>query len=70
MGLIPLLLVVVLILLIFRGGARPPWRVWTRGNPPVRDPIQLILFVIVVLLLIGLLVNLVAPLGDYRVWPR
>jgi hypothetical protein len=33
-----------------------------------RDPIQLILLVVVVLFLIGLSVSLFAPLGNYWLW--
>jgi hypothetical protein len=35
-----------------------------------RDPIRLILLVVVILLLIGVLVSLFAPLGNYRLWSR
>ena len=32
----------------------------------MRDPIRLILFIVLVLILIGVVVNLFAPLGNYR----
>jgi hypothetical protein len=38
---------------------------WKMGNPPVTDPVRLLLFIIVVLLLIGLVVRLILPLGNY-----
>jgi hypothetical protein len=66
MGLIPILLIIVIILLFTRSKGRP-FRI-SKGAADARDPIQLILLVVVVLLLVGLLVNLVAPLGNYRLW--
>jgi len=61
---IPILLIVVLVLLLFRSRRAP-------ARPPAtgiygHDPIQLILIVVIVLLLIGLVVRLFAPLGNYR----
>jgi hypothetical protein len=66
MGLIPILLLVVIVLLLTRskGG---PFRI-SKTAAHARDPIHLILLVVVVLLLVGLLVNLAAPLGAYRLW--
>jgi hypothetical protein len=61
---VTLLLIIVLVLLLFRGG-RPAWPLWKRGNPPVTDPLRLLLLVVIVLLLIGLLVMLILPLGRY-----
>jgi len=65
---IPILLIVVIVLLFFRGrrGSVVPPGV---GNPG-RDPIRLILLIVVILLLIGVLVSLFAPLGNYRLWSR
>jgi hypothetical protein len=71
MGLIPLLLVIVIVLLVFRGGVRSGRPLWTRGQPILRDdPIRLILFVILILVVVGLLTNLLLPLGNYGVGPR
>jgi hypothetical protein len=67
MGLIPALLIVAIILLLVRGKGRP-FRVSRGAGPGARDPVRLILLIVVVLLLIGLVVNLVAPLGNYRLW--
>ena len=54
MGLIPLLLVIVIVLLVFRGGVRSGRPLWTRGQPILRDdPIRLILFVILILVVVG-----------------
>ena len=64
MGLIPILLIVVIILLLTRSKGRP-FRI-SKSAANVRDPIRLILLIVVVLLLAGLLANLVAPLGTYR----
>ncbi len=59
MSVVELLLVVILLLFVFRGGIRSGRPLWTRGKPIVRDdPIRLILFVILSLLLIGFLVRL------------
>jgi hypothetical protein len=66
MGLIPILLIVIIILLLTRSKGRP-FRI-SKSAANARDPIHLILLVVVVLLLVGLLVNLVAPLGTYRLW--
>jgi hypothetical protein len=66
MGLIPILLIVIIILLLTRSKGRP-FRI-SKSAANARAPIHLILLVIVVLLLVGLLVNLVAPLGTYRLW--
>jgi hypothetical protein len=66
---IPILLVVVVVLLLFRsrrGSAIPPGP----AGELARDPIRLILLVVVILLLIGVLVSLFAPLGNYRLWSR
>jgi hypothetical protein len=71
MGLIPLLLVIVILLLIFRGGVRSGRPLWTRRKPILKgDPIRLILFVILILVVIGLLTRLVLPLGNYGIGPR
>ena len=67
MGLIPVLLIVAIVLLLVRSKG-PPFRVSTGTGAANRDPVRLILLVVVVLLLIGLAVNLVAPLGKYRLW--
>lgn len=64
MGLIPILLLIAIVLLLTRSKGRP-FRISATN---VRDPIHLILLVVVVLLLVGLLVNLTAPLGVYRSW--
>ena len=66
MELIPILLIVVIILLLTRSKGRPFGI--SKGAADARDPVHLILLVVVVLLLVGLLVNLVAPLGTYRLW--
>jgi hypothetical protein len=63
--LIPALLIVALVLLLARSRRRPGRSVSVNGLP-TRDPVRLILLVVIALLLIGLVVNLVAPLGDYR----
>jgi transposase len=49
-------------------GKGRPFRAPTGTDAATRDPVLLILLVVVVLLLIGLVVNLVAPLGNYRLW--
>ena len=67
MGLIPILLIVAIALLLVRGKGRP-FRAPTGTDAATRDPVLLILLVVAVLLLIGLVVNLVAPLGNYRLW--
>jgi hypothetical protein len=65
MSVIELLLVVLLLLLVFRGGLRSGQPLWIPGKPIVRDdPIRLILFVILILLLSGFLVRMLLPLGD------
>jgi hypothetical protein len=70
-GLIPLLLVIVILLLIFRGGVRSGRPLWTRGKPILKgDPIRLILFVILILVVISLLTRLVLPLGNYGIGTR
>jgi hypothetical protein len=65
---IPILLIVVIVFLVFRG------RRGSTVDPGVgisgRDPVRMILLIVVVLLLIGVLVSLFAPLGDYRFWSR
>jgi hypothetical protein len=66
MGLIPILLIVVIILLLTRSKGRPFPISKSAANG--RDPIHLILLLVVALLLVGLLVNLAAPLGTYRLW--
>ena len=66
---IPILLIVVVVLLLFRSrrvSAIPPGP----AGVLARDPIRLILLVVVILLLIGVLVSLFAPLGNYRLWSR
>jgi hypothetical protein len=65
---IPLLLIVVLVLLIFRSRRGPI--VSPDAGLAGRDPIRLVLLIIVVLLLIGLLASLFMPLGNYRLWSR
>jgi hypothetical protein len=69
MGLIPILLIVALILLLSRRGKRhdaPPMSV----SGSMRDPVRLLLLIVLVLVVIVLIVNLFAPLGNYRVWSR
>ena len=69
MGLIPILLIVVLILVLARRGKH-------HGTAPMsvsgstRDPVRLLLLIVLVLVVIVLIVNLFAPLGNYRVWSR
>ena len=64
MSVVELLLVIILLLFVFRGGIRSGRPLWTRGKPIVRDdPIRLILFVILILLLIGFVVRMLLPLG-------
>jgi hypothetical protein len=63
---IPILLIVVLVLVLFRGRRAPT--VPPGAGISRLDPIQLILLVVVVLLLIGRAVSLFAPLGNYRLW--
>ena len=61
-----LLLIVLLLLLVFRGGVRSGRPLWRPGTPIVRDdPLRLVLFVILILLLIGFVVRLTFPLGNY-----
>ena len=36
----------------------------------MRDPVRLLLLIVLVLVVIVLIVNLFAPLGNYRVWSR
>lgn len=63
---IPVLLVIVVILLVYRGGLRESRPLWTPGRPIGRDdPLRLLLFAILILLLIGILVRLLMPLGNY-----
>jgi hypothetical protein len=66
MGLIPILLIVVIILLLTRSKGRP-FRI-SKSAANARDPIHLILLVVVVCSSWRLLVNLAAPLGTYRIW--
>jgi hypothetical protein len=66
MRLIPILLIVAIVLLVARSKGRL-FPVATGTGTGWRDPVRLILLVVVVLLLIGLVVNLVAPLGNYSV---
>jgi hypothetical protein len=55
---IPLLVVVLVILLVYRGGIRSGQPLWLPGKSILRDdPIRLILFVILIFLLIGFLVR-------------
>jgi hypothetical protein len=66
---IPILLIVIVVLLLVRsrrGSAIPSGP----AGELARDPIRLILLVVVILLLIGVLVSLFAPLGNYRLWLR
>jgi hypothetical protein len=63
--LIPALLIVALVLLLARGRGRPV-RPVSVNRLSTRDPVRLILLVVIALLLIGLVANLVAPLGNYR----
>jgi hypothetical protein len=67
MRLIPVLLIVAIVLLLVRGKGRP-FPVSTGTGIALRDPVRLILLVVVALFLIGLAVNLVAPLGNYSLW--
>jgi len=60
MGLIPILLIVALILLLFRGRGRVPP---SAAGVSARDPVR---FIVLVLALIVLAINLFAPLGNYR----
>jgi hypothetical protein len=63
---IELLLIVLLLLLVFRGGVRSGRPLWRPGTPFGRDnPMRLVLFVILILLLIGFAVRLTFPLGNY-----
>jgi hypothetical protein len=56
------------VLLLFRRRRGPTV---TPGEAiPARDPIRLILWVVVVLLLIGLAASLFMPLGGYRLLSR
>jgi uncharacterized membrane protein len=67
MGLIPILLIVALVLLLLRGSRRDaPQGAGVAGQ----DLVRLILFVVLVLVLVVLVVNLFAPLGNYRFWSR
>jgi hypothetical protein len=69
MGLIPILLIVVLILLLARRGKRHDGSAMSVSGS-MRDPIRLLLLIVLVLVVIVLIVNLFAPLGNYRVWSR
>ena len=64
MAAIALLVIVILLLFVFRGGIRSGRPFWTRGKPVIRDaPVRLILFAILILLLSGFLVRMLLPLG-------
>ena len=65
---IPILLIVVLVLLLFRSRRAPT--VPSGAVISARDPIRLILWVLVILLVIGLAASLFMPLGNYRLWSR
>jgi hypothetical protein len=60
---IPILLIVVIVLILVRASRRPA--VAVDGGISERDPIRMILLVIIVLLLIGLAATLFMPLGKY-----
>ena len=65
---ITLILLVILVLIIIndRVYGRTSRPLWRPGQPIVRDePLRLIIFVILVLLLIGVLARLILPLGNY-----
>jgi len=64
----PLLLIVVVVLLLLRG--RRGQAIPRAAGASARDPIRLILLIVAILLMIGVLVSLFAPLGDYRLWSR
>ena len=65
---IPILLIVVLVLLLFRSRRAPT--VPSGAVICARDPIRLILWVLVILVVIGLAASLFMPLGNYRLWSR
>lgn len=69
MGLIPILVIVVLILLLARRGQRRDGYAMSVSGS-MRDPIRLLLLIVLVLVVIVLIVNLFAPLGNYRLWSR
>jgi hypothetical protein len=69
MGLIPILLIVVLILLPARRGKRRDGTAMSVSGS-MRDPVRLLLLIALVLVVIVLIVNLFAPLGNYRLWSR
>jgi len=64
---IPILLIVVVVLLLLRRRRGSDVPADATGMS-ARDPIRLILMAIVILLLVGVLVSLFAPLGNYRLW--
>jgi hypothetical protein len=69
MGLIPILLIAVLILLLARRGKRQDGSAMSIGAS-MRDPVRVLLLIVLVLVVIALIVNLFAPLGNYRLWSR
>jgi hypothetical protein len=69
MGLIPILLIVVLILVLARRGKRRDG-VAMSVSGSMRDPVRLLLLIVLVLVVVVLIVNLFAPLGNYRLWSR
>jgi hypothetical protein len=67
---IPLLVVVLVILLVYRGGIRSGQPLWLPGKPiPRDDPIRLVLFVVLIFLLVGFLVDLFVPIRIYNPFP-
>lgn len=69
MGLIPILLIIVLILLLARRGKRRDG-VAMSVSGSMHNPVRLLLLIILVSVVIVLIVNLFAPLGNYRLWSR
>jgi len=61
---IPILLIVVVVLLLFRGRQSPA--VTPGAAISARDPIRLILWIVITLLVIGMAASLFMPLGNYR----
>ncbi len=69
MGLIPILLILVLILLLARHGKHRDGSAMSVSGS-MRDPARLLLMIVLVLAVLVLIVNLFAPLGNYRLWSR
>jgi hypothetical protein len=61
---IPVLLIVVVVLLLFRGRRSPALA--PDSAISARDPIRLILWIVIILLVIGMAASLFMPLGNYR----